>query len=58
MIFSRIGKVVNNCHSILFGVSISQVFRCRNLGFYFDENFSWIHQRKVLSSKLARGVVS
>ena len=57
MIFSRIGKVVNNCHSILLqGVSIGQVFQCRYLGLYFDVNFSWIHHCKVLSSKLARGV--
>ena len=56
-IFSRIGKVVNNCHSFLLqDVSISQVFQCRYLGFYFDVNFSWIHHCKVLSSKLARGV--
>ena len=42
-IFSRIGKVVNNCHSILLqGVSISHVFQCRYIGFYFDVNFSWI----------------
>ena len=48
MIFSRIGKVVNNCHSILLqGVSISKVFQCRYLGFYFDVNFSWIHHCKV-----------
>ena len=57
MIFSRIGKVVNKCNSILLqGVPISQVFQCRYLGFYFDVNFNWIHQCKVLSSKLARGV--
>ena len=48
MIFSRIGKVVNNCHSILLqGVSISQVFQCRYLGFFFYVNFSWIHKCKV-----------
>ena len=57
MIFSRIGKVVNNCHSILLqGVSISQIFKGRYLGFYFDVNFGWIHHCKVLSSKLAFGV--
>ena len=37
MIFSRIGKVVNSCHSIILqDVSISQVFQCKYIGFYFD----------------------
>ena len=57
MIFSCIGKVVNNCHSlILQDVFISHVFQCRYLGFYFDVNFSKIHHCNVISSVLACGV--
>ena len=41
MIFSHVGKVVTNSHSFLSqGISITQVFQCRHLGFYFDVNFS------------------
>ena len=56
MVFSRTG-VPQLLENVLYnGVSITQVFFLKYLGFYIDCNLSWKKHGEIVSAKAARGL--